>query len=385
MRNKVVIGANFGDEGKGLMTDYFVSQFHGECFVVRFNGGAQAGHTVVTPEGERHKFSHFGSGSLLGAPTYLSRFFLVNPVLFMRELEEFNFLPVVYTDEDCLVSTPYDMHINQIIEASRGDKKHGSCGMGINETVVRSEKEEFCFRAKELRNSRTWVDKLSRIAQEYYPKRFEELGLTNPIVDHNRLLGLFNEFVGKVTICDHQILERQDLVFEGAQGLLLDQSHPYFPHVTRSNTGFQNVKILLEEMQREDDETEAVYVTRSYMTRHGRGPFPTEIDGLPYPYVTDDTNVDHEFQEHLRFGFIGLGGLAAAIHRDLFKNEVDSASIAITCLDQVNDGMMTYYYGPNLYLTTIESFLEKLRSQIDLPQCNIYTSFGKTRETITTR
>lgn len=85
---KVVIGSGFGDEGKGLMTDYFCSSFPRDESVlnVRFNGGAQAGHTVVTPYGLRHVFGHFGAGSFLpNVVTYLSSEFLVNPILFRKE------------------------------------------------------------------------------------------------------------------------------------------------------------------------------------------------------------------------------------------------------------------------------------------------------------
>lgn len=70
----VVIGSSFRDEGKGLMTDYYASQ-NPDAVIVRYNGGAQAGHTVTTPDGKRHVFSHFSSGSFAGNPTYLSHFF----------------------------------------------------------------------------------------------------------------------------------------------------------------------------------------------------------------------------------------------------------------------------------------------------------------------
>ena len=81
MRARVVIGSNFGDEGKGLTVDYLCHQ--GAGVVVRFNGGAQAGHTVCLDR-LRHVFSHFGSGTLRGVPTYLSQFFIVNPIMFVR-------------------------------------------------------------------------------------------------------------------------------------------------------------------------------------------------------------------------------------------------------------------------------------------------------------
>ena len=94
---KVVVGANFGDEGKGLMTDCFCHQssVKGEkCLVVLHNGGAQRGHTVVTPEGGRHVFHHFGSGTFVGADTYLSEDFILNPMVFRQEWEELKTLGV---------------------------------------------------------------------------------------------------------------------------------------------------------------------------------------------------------------------------------------------------------------------------------------------------
>ena len=112
----VVIGANLGDEGKGLFTDYLSSRYDAPI-IIRYNGGAQAGHTVETPDGMRHVFSHFGSGSFAGGSTYLSRFFVVNPLLFLRELqtlESLHLKPLVMVAPDCPVTTPFDMMVNQI-------------------------------------------------------------------------------------------------------------------------------------------------------------------------------------------------------------------------------------------------------------------------------
>ena len=84
---KVVIGANFGDEGKGLITDYFCNQATSQdetCIVVMSNGGAQRGHTVVTPDGTRHVFKHFGSGTIAGADTYCIDDFILNPMTFKK-------------------------------------------------------------------------------------------------------------------------------------------------------------------------------------------------------------------------------------------------------------------------------------------------------------
>ena len=139
MKNvKIVIGANFGDEGKGLMTDYFTSG--PDDIVVLSNGGAQRGHTVSKPDGTRHVFHHFGSGTFNGASTYFPKEFILNPIIFRQEYEELlniGYIPTVYGGAGCMTTTPWDMLANQIIESSRGKDKHGSCGMGIYETIQR--------------------------------------------------------------------------------------------------------------------------------------------------------------------------------------------------------------------------------------------------------
>ncbi|GAF82360.1 unnamed protein product, partial [marine sediment metagenome] len=133
----IVIGATFGDEGKGLITHHLASRHGRDSIVVRFNGGAQAGHTVVTKNSKRHVFRHVGSGTFAGAATFLSQFFISNPILFLEELKELKNLklkPKVYIDPESPITTPYDMMINQMAEEFRGNQRHGSCGVGFAET-----------------------------------------------------------------------------------------------------------------------------------------------------------------------------------------------------------------------------------------------------------
>ena len=88
---KSVIGANYGDEGKGLVTDALADEAmntYGNCLVICNNGGAQRSHTVVLEDGTRHAFSHFGSGTFRRADTYLSEYFILNPIIFRKEFEE---------------------------------------------------------------------------------------------------------------------------------------------------------------------------------------------------------------------------------------------------------------------------------------------------------
>lgn len=135
---KIVCGANWGDEGKGLMTDYFSQKPN--SIVVCSNGGAQRGHTVITSNGIRHVFHHFGSGTFNHASTYLSEDFIVNPIIFKQEYDELmklGYVLNVYINQNCMLTTPFDMMANQIIEENRGKNKHGSCGLGIFETIKR--------------------------------------------------------------------------------------------------------------------------------------------------------------------------------------------------------------------------------------------------------
>src|SRR5690606_12238557 len=109
MVGKAVIGIGFGDEGKGITTDFLCSRSRNPI-VVRFSGGHQAGHTVVL-NGVRHVFSNFGSGTLRGAPTYWAKYCTVNPIGIINELDSLikkGITPKLYIDEKCPITTPYD-------------------------------------------------------------------------------------------------------------------------------------------------------------------------------------------------------------------------------------------------------------------------------------
>lgn len=296
MRARVVIGANFGDEGKGLVTDYLCAQ--GAGMVVRFNGGAQAGHTVVTPEGERHVFRHIGSGTFLGVPTFLSQFFVCNPILFFEERKELialGFHSTLYAHPDCLVTTFVDMLINQQREDARGKKRHGSCGIGFHETITRSKVPHLKITMGDLWNGMGRLkSQLDELCHKYFPFR-----------THSILAGADDWIAHYLECCEHfancvepmGIGQCKDPVFEGAQGLLLDMDNKdFFPHVTHSKTGMHNVRILCQQAGITD--IDLYYVSRTYLTRHGYGPLPGEDPALSY---ADDTNHETQYQGKLRF------------------------------------------------------------------------------------
>ncbi|MBQ6035122.1 MAG: adenylosuccinate synthetase, partial [Ruminococcus sp.] len=349
-----VIGANFGDEGKGLMTDLFC-RTEASVINIRSNGGAQAGHTVCTADGKRHIFSHIGSGSFAGADTYLSEYFILNPMLFSKELEKLGRdIGKIFIDRRCKVTLPCDMLMNQFVETMRGNSRHGSCGVGIFETIVRSRDSRYALDYDYvLKADRDAVRELiNKINNEYCCKRAAELGITdgaekelldilaNDMLTENYLDDLYD----MAAICrgtDEQIIEEYDTaVFEGAQGLMLDQNREdYFPHLTPSDTGMKNIRAILDRLEKRD--TEVCYVTRSFFTRHGAGRFDTESKDVAEEYgLYDKTNAPNEFQGVFRYGWFDLPEFMASLALDKkYIAKGERISIAVTHLD-MTDGMV---------------------------------------------
>ena len=348
-RATVVIGANWGDEGKGLMTDYHSDE---NTVVVRFNGGPQAGHTVYRGE-HRHEFHHFGAGTLNGACTFLSKYFLNNPVLYFQELKslhEKGFEPEVFVHPDGLVTTPWDMMINQMVEESRGHARHGSCGMGINETIKRS--ELFINLHINTLTRSYFSDVLNEIEMNWVPRRLNEFGIEPNEEWQYRLHKMPNgETVQRAfrEYCEQYLKSvklaavptRSKIVFEGAQGLLLDEDHYFFPHVTHSHTGLKNVMEMTSEIGL--TELDVVYATRAYATRHGAGPFPHEEPEIVFE---DHTNVHNEWQGTIRFGELDLDLLAESI-LNVAKHGVIpfTRKLAITCFDQLPVNAVPFWKG----------------------------------------
>jgi adenylosuccinate synthase len=371
---RVVIGANFGDEGKGVLTDYFAAQAPTAALIVRFNGGAQAGHTVVTPDGQRHVFGHVGAGSFCGAATFLSSYFVCNPLLFLREHEALGRLglrPTVWVDPRAPLTTPYDMLVNQLIEDARGVARHGSCGVGFGETWERSLSSDFVLTVADLADRSRLLGRLAAIRGRYVPERLARLGLHDlgdtcrDLIQSDGLIDTFvaaaSRFLEAIEIRDGAAIAGHDLIFEGAQGLLLDQDRGSFPHVTRSNTGLHNVLRLAADLG--IDFLDVTYVTRAYLTRHGAGPMPNETSAPPYDGIVDPTNIPHPYQGSLRFGLLDLDLLARSVTTDagdaVAAGIAHGVTLAVTCLDQLAGQPARYLERGSLQETSIGVFLDR--------------------------
>lgn len=385
-----VIGAMYGDEGKGLMTDYFTSTANqiNPTAVIRYNGGAQAGHTVQLPDGTRHIFSHFGSGTFNNRPTLLSEFFVVHPMLFVKEWQELvdkGYTPDVYIHPDCSITTPYDMIVNQVIENRRGEHRHGSVGIGFGETFEREcympikAKELVSFGVNQLR------EKLILIRDRWVPSRIQDPQNEKEKTIYDALQNddLLDDFIQKcqetasnAKVLFYPMFANHNLVFEGAQGLMLDQTYGIFPHVTRSNTGCKNIFKILENFG--NTEMDIVHCSRLYTTRHGAGPFDFE---QPFPdHIIDNTNHSHLFQGDLRYSPLNVDVLLSMIEKDLdeakqHKQHKINHRVAFTCADQIVDNWPVIYKGKLLQLkqSAMVDFINSLAH---------YVSSGPTRNDV---
>ena len=325
----VVIGAGYGDEGKGRVVDYLtMKNTETRTLGVRFNGGAQASHTVVRGS-TRHAFSHFSSVTMRGRDTYLDKNFILNPYVFMlewNELKRKGFAPPrVYVHPDCRVSTPFDMQKNQEEEANRGVNRYGSCGMGIHNTVVRCNKQY--TRIRNLTTKESWEDYLTQVkkfynleGKEYITRFLEEM-----------------EFMWKhiKLVPSEYIYPFYDtVIFEGAQGLQLDENSKNFPHVTHSKTGLTYIQ---KDLNSYFDSVEVNYVTRCYQTKHGAGPFEHENKLTKWAFIIDNTNVPNPWQGTLRLAPLDTSKLFRIIMEDIMNYPLDKATyqLHVTCLDQI--------------------------------------------------
>lgn len=446
-RVSVVIGAGFGDEGKGITTARLVHFIKSrqcptylrpaqrDVVVVRYNGGAQASHTVVA-NGFRHAFSHFGAGTLSAASTHLSNDFIVNVDLFFRErhiLKTAGYHPIVTLDPRAKITLPIDIIINQVAELNR-EARHGSCGLGINETVTRYERWNDAERTHAALHRCTSIvddgnadeDRIAGDTErevfgttlnpksfktstmyQWFLTRLEQLGLTERrVLDTLQITSFdtcvefiasvmrvwlsrwieFNCFVTVQTLGGNLCLHRAQrahysdrdstLIFEGAQGLELDEVNGIFPHVTRSRTGSTNIISALKELSevaQRPIEVDLHYVSRIYKTRHGAGPLEhektiQEMFDLGYN-IRDLTNVPNEFQGTLRYGLLDVDALHARIEQDLqlWNNSgfsVGTKTLEITCADQATDPQaVAYVQGHRERTTTLETFASDALAQ----------------------
>jgi adenylosuccinate synthase len=346
MKAHVVVGLCWGDEGKGTIVDALVRE---TCAVgvVRFNGGPQAAHHVVV-DGHVHCFAQFGAGTFAGASTFLAAPCASDLLALAREARELSSAGVtdpmgrVTIHPNVVLVTPWHKLVNRLAEVLRGDARHGSCGMGVGQALLDAEKPAMptvrmgqVAAPKKLRAAlhHLWVVKCDQAEQMLDAQATQEAReIVADLRDPSRLEALSQAYLdigAQLRIGDAlpDLLAQGHVVFEGAQGVLLDRDHGDFPYVTPSYVTPDRAVALLAEAD-PHAEVRVLGVTRTYATRHGPGPFPGEDPGLAerFPELHNGRN---PWQGPMRLAPLHL----PSVKRGLTACGGRVDALAVTCLD----------------------------------------------------
>lgn len=336
----VVAGLGYGDEAKGATVDALAALLPDTVAVARWSGGAQAAHNVI--HGPRHHtFHQFGSATLLDVRTFLLAPMLVDPLLLVAEAHDLAALGVadpldlVAVDTGCLVTTPLHRAMNRAREIARGADRHGSCGLGIGETVAYdlacrqgARRGDLvgnfaapgtvvagatALRAGDLADRRRIVRALDELAAYARP-------LLESVADPDGALevGGIHELAAQLHDAGtavrttagpdeaYRALESGTVIFEGSQGVLLDEDHGFHPHTTWATT---SPRPLRDRLRAAGFDPFVLGLTRSYTTRHGAGPMPGESADVRIP---EPHNVEERFTGAWRQGHLDLAALRYA-------------------------------------------------------------------------
>ena len=279
----IVLGAQWGDEGKGKMTDYLAEEAN---VVVRFQGGNNAGHTVMVGDKE-YKLHLIPSGILYDDKlNVIGNGVVVDPKALFEEIDYLEGVGVKVTPEKLIVSDraqlimPYHKILDQLKEKARGKNDIGTTGKGIGPCYT--DKFERCgIRVCDLMHKDVFIEKLREnveMKNAYITKVLggEALNFDEILEEYLQFAEKLRPFVQDTSVRVYNDIKADKVVlFEGAQGMLLDIDYGTYPYVTSSNTtagGVASGVGIGPNMI-----TNAVGITKAYTTRVGKGPFPTEL------------------------------------------------------------------------------------------------------------
>jgi adenylosuccinate synthase len=285
-KNVVVVGTQWGDEGKGKIVDLLTDRAHA---VVRFQGGHNAGHTLVI-HGKKTVLHLIPSGVLReGVMCLIGNGVVLSVAALFEEIDALarngvDVMPRLRVSEACPLILPYHVALDHAREKARGKQAIGTTGRGIG-PAYEDKVARRALRVGDLLDTRGFPDKLRNVMEyhnftlkNYF--QFEPVDYTKTLDDSLRLAERLRPLVADVPELLHRYArEDKRIMFEGAQGTLLDIDHGTYPYVTSSNTcagaaatgsgvGPGRLEYVLG-------------ITKAYTTRVGSGPFPTELnDGV---------------------------------------------------------------------------------------------------------
>ena len=410
MDNFVLCGMQFGDEGKGTFVDFLANK--APCNVVRYNGGSQASHTVVTQMGKVHKFSQLGSGMFnRQCDTYLSPNMVVNLENLIYEMGNFSFkegtplsdlLKRMHIDEDCYVVTPYHKLINKLRELSKGNNRRGTVGTGVSEvkyildkdsTLGLQIKDLACFSLilKKLQYIQNYVMEffqdnkniiLKNTPEKMQDKLYLEINYTlrknayeefaiEYVKSYEKLRNTFGKFSFE------SISNKPITIFEGSQGLLIDGRYGIKPNTTYLDT---TNKYALEMLQGTENVVK-IGIAKAFNSRHGLGVFPTEDIEDVSSKITDENQDVSFWNGAIRFGWFDavLLRYAQRINQveEIYLSSIDKLDAFETIkvcneyqycgqIDETFEETFDYYVQPDgkIVITDIKSNTDELSNYL---------------------
>ena len=273
--NKAVIGLQWGDEGKGKIVDYLSEDFD---LVVRYQGGNNAGHTVIVDE-TTYKLNLIPSGVIRGKICFLGQGVVLDPNHFYNEYDQIKKKinnPKIYLSSNISLILDYHKQLDKINESILNtEKKIGTTSKGIG-PAYQDKVGRKSIKLYDLKSKKIIEEKMHSIKKFYDPilESFNEskINIEQTIQD----LRSFYDVVNELIVDNSQIkkeFKNKKILFEGAQGALLDLDHGSYPFVTSSNTVSSN--IVIGSALQVDYQTVGIF--KAYATRVGNGPFPSEL------------------------------------------------------------------------------------------------------------
>ena len=318
MNLEIVLDPFFGDSGKGqLVNNLCLDKDPKKTIVVRFSGGPQSGHNVRY-KNLNHCFSNFGSGTLLQISTYWSKYCVVDPIMAEAEkvrLRSIGIEPKAIYSPECEIITPFDIW-NQWTNVE--NRERGTVGSGFKSALDRV-KNGYHLTMLDAKNELILRSKIQSIQDNYY-KWNSPIPTTNFTID--KWVYLVNKYVQEADLKNFSEVAKNydNIVFEGSQGILLDQTYGVMPWCTPSDTTSKNALRLIEEINHIEHNflINIYYICRPYITRHGPGPLLCTSEIIN---IEDPNNPYNEYQKSFRSCKFSTDLLLHSLEIDSMANE----------------------------------------------------------------
>ncbi len=283
MTNVVVVGSQWGDEGKGKIVDWLSEKAD---VVVRFQGGHNAGHTLVI-DGTTYKLSLIPSGIVRKDKiSVIGNGVVIDPIALLKEIDQLKKLGVEISPKNLMIAEnaplilPFHSQADTAAEAKRGSSKIGTTGRGIG-PAYEDKVGRRAIRVCDLADDDILKSRLENLVAHH---NVMHRGFGTPEIDFQETLADLKKIAAEILpyaqpvwrVLDVFRRQQKRILFEGAQGILLDADHGTYPYVTSSNTvagaAFAGAGVGLKSIHY------VLGITKAYTTRVGSGPFPTEQD-----------------------------------------------------------------------------------------------------------